>query len=105
MTLGTTGLLSGTPTELGAFNPLLKVADALGRTDQRGLLLTIQQAPLPPIFDCNGDALFDLSVDLTCFIDALLGTQSPVGWNAIDLNHDGQVNGLDVQTLVSLIVP
>jgi hypothetical protein len=104
MTLSAGGVLSGTPTETGAFNPLFKVADALGFTDQRALSLTIQQAT-PPVFDCDGNGAFDLSVDLPCFINALLGVQPPAGWNAVDLNHDGLVDGLDIQAFVSLVVP
>ena len=59
----------------------------------------------PPIFDCDGDGEFDLVADTACFVDALLGTQPSGGWSVVDLNHDGFVDGLDIQAYINLIVP
>lgn len=104
MSLSGAGVLSGTPTELGTFSPTFRVTDGMSRSDQKTLSLVVEDLPPPP-YDCDGDGLYDLTEDLPCFVNALLGIQPPTGWGSADLNDDGQVDGADVQVFVNLNVP
>ncbi|MFH1419622.1 MAG: putative Ig domain-containing protein, partial [Planctomycetota bacterium] len=98
------GILSGMPTQAGTFYPTFKVTDALGRSDQRMIPLVVEDHSQPPIFDCDGNGQFTLEADTACFVDALLSVPPPVGWDALDLNDDTQVDGLDIQKYIELIV-
>lgn len=49
VSLSSTGVLSGIPSEVGVFNPTFRVTDSLGRSDQRQLVLEINSGPVPPL--------------------------------------------------------
>ncbi len=56
--------------------------------------------------DCDGNGLFELSADLPCFVDALLGIETipPGGIARSDLNGDGNTDGLDAADFVTCAV-
>ncbi len=64
MTLSADGQLSGTPTESGTFQPTFVVSDALDRTDELVIPLTIINGGPP-----DGDADLDGDVDLADFAE------------------------------------
>ena len=56
--------------------------------------------------DCDGDGIRDLSLDLPCFIEVLLGINSdPGAAGRSDMNHDNSTNGDDIALFVDLILP
>ena len=58
------------------------------------------------IGDCDGNGLFEVSADLPCFVDALLGidTSPPGGIARSDLNGDGNTDGLDISVFAACAV-
>ena len=49
MTLSSSGLLGGVPTQSGVFEPTFRVTDAMNRANERLLELVINVGPVPPI--------------------------------------------------------
>ena len=69
MTVSADGVLSGTPSESGAFEPEFVVVDDLDRSHSRVLGLTIRTGPLATAdYDGDGDVdLADMAAFQACF--------------------------------------
>lgn len=105
LTVSPAGVVSGTPTEYGAFSSLIKVIDALNRSHQRTIPLVIHQTPPPDPINCDNVAGFDFPTELPCFVNAILGIEDYPGSIArCDLNGDSATNGADVAPWVECVV-
>ena len=105
LTFNSQGRLLGTPTQAGTFNPIFKVTDSLNRSDQRTFTLVIHDTPPPDPINCDNLPGFNFPVEVTCFVNALLGVEDyPGSIGRCDLNHDGATNGLDIAPWVDCVV-
>ena len=96
--MSATGVLSGTPSEFGEFEPRVRVTDSLGRTDQVQYTLIINEAGAP----CLGD--FDGSGDVG-FSDvlAIIAVWGPCdGACPEDLSGNGTVDFADILALIAV---
>lgn len=109
MSLNQAGQLAGTPENPGAFTPVIRVTDSLGRSDEVALPLLIHS--LPGDFDLDGDVD---GADLLVFTDCLAGPMAnpPAGAEppsladcvgAFDLNADNHVDLQDFAGLQSVM--
>ncbi len=69
LTLSANGLISGTPSEMGVFEPTVRVTDGLGRTDEVTLSINVVEFVAG---DCDGDGdgdvdLLDYAMFQRCF--------------------------------------
>jgi hypothetical protein len=108
ITLSSSGLLSGTPTQTGTFNPRIRVTDSLGRSDERTFTLVINQTCPFDLGDLNCDGQVN-AFDIDPFVLALT---NPAAYNSTypncnlmlgDVNSDGQVNAFDIDPFVLLL--
>ncbi len=93
LTLSAAGEISGTPQAAGAFEPTIRVTDALGRSDTRLYALAIAE-DVPGDADGDGDVdLVDYAVMQRCFTGA--GGAAVGGCGALDVDGDGDVDLVD----------
>jgi hypothetical protein len=105
LSVSPTGVVSGTPLESGAFNPIIKVIDSLNRSDQRTIPLVIHDTPPPDPINCDAVPGFDFPVEASCFVHALLGIEDYPGSIArCDLNQDSATDGGDIALWVECVV-
>ena len=94
MVLSTSGVLSGTPTVTGTFNPQIKVSDSLGRSDVQQFFLDIlDEAP------CAGDVNGDDVVNVDDLL-AVLDDWGICGGCPADIDGDGDVDVNDLLVVV-----
>ena len=102
------GELAGTPTELGEFNPRIRVDDSLGRSVDVRLPLRITTICPSNVGDLNCDDRMD-AFDIEPFLIAVFEP-----WNYAprypdcdirrgDINFDGSVNAFDVEPFLVLL--
>ncbi len=93
------GLLSGTPTEAGWFEPAYKVTDDLGRVDLQMVPLFIADT-YSADFDLDGDVdLFDFGQLQACWDEVVLSSHCATA----DLNDDGVLDLADFGAFVELM--
>jgi len=113
MTIDAAGIVSGTPTESGVFEPVVKLTDSLARSDQRAVSVTI----LPDsgvAGDYDGDGDVDLA-DFAAMVECLYGPQvvpvpvppmsAQLCLEIFDLNSDGDVDMQDMAGLEPTMTP
>jgi hypothetical protein len=101
MTFSTSGVLSGTPTEMGTFTPTFIVADALERSDERTIELVIMEM-LPADGDCDNDGDVDL-VDMRALQECFGSSGVQPCNDAFDFVADGQIDLDDYAEFVNEI--
>ncbi len=108
LTLDADGQLHGTPSQWGNYAPRVMVTDALGRSDEALMSLTVmEECPfVVGDMDCDGDVDFD---DINPFVLALSGQAAyqaaypDCNWLNGDVNEDGAVDFDDIGPFVVLL--
>ncbi len=100
MGLSSTGILSGVPAETGDFEPVFKVTDSLGRSDQKVIALHITDFVAGDC-DYDGDGDVDLA-DYAGFQSCYGDTGSPA-CSMFHSNDDGVIDAADFAAFVDLM--
>jgi hypothetical protein len=95
MEMSADGVVSGTPTEFGTFEPRVRVVDALNRTDTQQMLFEVLESGVPG--DINGDGVVDVE-DLLQMLGEWGDCPAPC---PEDLDGDGDVDVDDLLILLS----
>ncbi len=97
LTIGSSsGRITGTPTQAGAFTLTVKVTDKVKKTATESFSMAVSL-----IGDFNGDGVVNLS-DHTLFVAAFGLSEGDDGFNAeMDMNGDGTINTADFLIFVS----
>ncbi len=94
--LAADGLLSGTPTQAGRYRAMIRVRDALERTDSRTLPLWIRSGVYG---DSDGDGDCDLDDLLALLVCWAMPAPNASCLDVFDVNSDGAINVRELATL------